>query len=162
MSDMESQMPPLILECESLYITLNGLENDETRFHWRFYLWKDLAAKSDGIGKYFHATDRNSPHKFSYEDTRNSDIQGAIRLRVALKIAIVTPAHWDGLGELLSRVPMHASTTCRTWGLEALKVLDEEGIAKLKNDGIKSIERECLKYARIGERIIEKSNHCKF
>ncbi|TGO40516.1 hypothetical protein BHYA_0036g00490 [Botrytis hyacinthi] len=160
-SDMESQTP-LILERESLYITLNGLDNDETQFHWELYLWKDLAAKSDDIGKYFHATDRNSPHKLWYEDARNPDIRGAINVRVALNIAIVKPAHWDRLGELLSEVSVHASTTCRTWVLEALKVLDEEGIVKLKDDGVKSIERECLKYARTWERVIEQSNHCKF
>ncbi|KAF7883359.1 uncharacterized protein EAF02_005279 [Botrytis sinoallii] len=158
---MESQTP-LILERENLYITLNGLDNDETHFHWGFYLWKDVVANPDDIGKYFHVTDRDSPHKFSYEDTRHSDIRGAINLRVALKIAIIKPAHWDRLGDLLSWVPIHASTTCRTQVLEALKNLDEEGIVKLKNDGIKSIERECLKYARIGERIIKQSNHCKF
>ncbi|KAF7887578.1 hypothetical protein EAF00_009872 [Botryotinia globosa] len=153
---------PLILERESLYITLNDLGGDETQFHWGLYLWKDLSAKSDDIGKYFHATDKNSLHEFSYEDTRSPDIRGAINVLVALKIAIIKPAYWNSLGELLSLVPIRASTTCRTWVLEALKVLNEEGLIKLKDDGVKSIERECLTYARIGERIIEQSNHCKF
>ncbi|TEY63387.1 hypothetical protein BOTCAL_0155g00090 [Botryotinia calthae] len=160
-SDIESQMTPLILDRESLYITLNRLENDVDLFHWGIYLWKGLA-KSDGIGKYFHVTDRNCPDKFLYEETRSPDIRRAINVLVALKIAIVKPAQWDRLGELLSQVHIHELTTCRTWVLEALKALDKEGIVKLKDGGVENIERECLKYARIRGKIIQQSDYCKF
>lgn len=155
-------MAPLILDRESLYITLNALESEVDLFHWGIYLWKDDVAKPDDVGQYFHVTDRNSPGRFSYEDTRSPDIRRAINVLAALKIAIVKPAQWDRLGELLSRVHIREWTTCRTWVLEALEVLDKEGIVKLKDDGVENIERECLNLAGNRGRIIQQSDYCKF
>ncbi|CAD6442543.1 d7748b40-c13f-44f6-93bd-08083358ee18-CDS [Sclerotinia trifoliorum] len=117
----------------------------------------------------YHATNESATKEFVYQERVDSNISASVNFLTAVKIAVIHQDLWDSLGNLLSPPDKHPdgqirigrTTTCRTWVLEAVTLLDDLGYIKLKNEKLKDLENECRGVAesdwREKNRTVEKS-----
>lgn len=103
----------------------------------------------------YHATNESGNKIFEYKERVDSNINDSVNFLVAVKVAVMDSVLWDSLGNILSppdkhpdgQMPIDDSTTCRTWVLRAVGMLDDFGYIKLKHEKLKSLEDECRFFA---------------
>ncbi|KAF7874041.1 hypothetical protein EAF04_002713 [Stromatinia cepivora] len=149
-------LEPLPLTSESMYITLSDI-GDKAEFHWALYLAKNPAAQ-ENRGNLYHATNRFGldRSKFKFQVRENYNINTSITFLGAVEIGVIDPVLWDSLGNVLSppdehpdgQMPIDESTSCRTWVMRALQLLDDLGYIRLKSDVLEKVERQCREVAQ--------------
>ena len=119
-----SRDPILRLEVNGLYVLLSEQEVSN-RWHWALYLHRGPSQ-----GWTFHIT---RPTGFWFYDYRTSEsVIYSDEVITALKIAVIDPDMHTILRDRLAQVPLEDTRrfgvlTCRTWLLQVLEKLDNEG-----------------------------------
>ncbi|KAF2014396.1 hypothetical protein BU24DRAFT_410145 [Aaosphaeria arxii CBS 175.79] len=134
-------LEPLPLDANGLYILLENI-GYENSFHWGFYL-----ATSSSDGYIIHMTYNEATTAWIFEEKLTSDVGNSPSLLVAVKIAVVEQTLQHHLVSRLRSANRHLpALTCRTWLMNALKELDDEGYISLIKSA-RFIEGECIQAA---------------
>lgn len=145
----------LKLEPDGLYILLSEQELPQ-HWHWGLYLHK---TQTEGMA--FHITRPSDLYPWKYEARKIQNIIFSVSITVALKIAVVSGDMHEVLQDRLAQVAIEenerfGALTCRTWLLEAVAELDDEGYISIKPGAtIEQIETEAFGVAKQNALIAE-------
>lgn len=121
-----------------LHILLSDIGCDRA-FHWSFYL-----ATAGSSGYVIHMTFNEEKNTWVFEEIYSTNVATSDSLLAAVKIAAIEP---DSQHHLISRLRSAKrnlqALTCRTWLLNALGELDDEGYISLI-ESVRYIEAECI------------------
>ncbi|TGO53507.1 hypothetical protein BCON_0122g00240 [Botryotinia convoluta] len=135
MSGTSSTLQNLQFDVNGLYILLSN-PMERFTYHWGLYL-----CTRPGAGRIYHVSNAETGI------WRILPIKDNYTLMYAMKIAVIDDYTQQALEDRISQVPVEdnqfGTLTCRTWVLEALWILNEEGHIKFTNE-VRMIEEEAL------------------
>lgn len=132
----------LKLDENGLYILLSE-QTIQYHWHWALYLHRQ---STEGLA--FHITRETAADPWAYEGRSVKNVIFSIKITAALKIAIVPPDMHDAFSNRVAQMALEETErfkplTCRTWLLQAVYELDNEGYIAVKpGTRVEDIEAE--------------------
>lgn len=131
------------MEPDGFYVVLSKIRSESRKWHWGLHL-----VFNNIDGRTFHIVDRNE--QWFYESNPTARIRFSESVVIALQIASIERDMHLAFFDRINAITPFEGNTCRTWVLEVLKQLDDEGWISLISP-VGMVEEEAIEAAETNQ-----------